>query len=803
LKNIIPSQTDNRLLRLVLPIVAVIILQATLAFSSLEVLSAVRAYVGGEGLWSKGQKDSIHYITLYAMTGDGQYFRKFQSAIAIPLADRSARLALELETVDLVAARKGFSGGGNHTDDISSMIWLFRYFRNISYMATAVDIWRKTDPFLVELVSLGNAIHEDFSSGSGAAVLNVTRKDQIERIDRGLAPLAIEFSRSLGAGSRDIKALLTIVNLLAAVALIVLIVLQKRISLKYQLKFENALRITNTRFDAALKNLPQGICMFDGQKQLAVWNGRFAEIYQLPPDLLRVGTPHEAIIADRISRGILKGETSESAVETKLAALDQIPADTGSSRVDELADGRLMRIVRQPMADGGWVATHEDITEQRRAEAEIAHLACHDVLTGLANRAEFNARLAEATGRLLRNGRAVTVMMLDLDKFKAVNDGLGHPAGDELLVEVGRRLKSSIRAGDVLARLGGDEFAIIQEGVANQHEDAISLALRIIGVIAEPFDLGGHQASIGASIGIALSPEHGVKPAQLIKCADLALYDAKANGRNDYRIFQAEMLEAVQTQRLAESELREAINRGELELHYQPVVDIKTRRLNGVEALVRWRHPTRGLVSPDQFIPLAESTGLIVPLGHWVLQRACTDAASWPEHIKVAVNISAVQIKKSNLFDVILCVLLESGLAAERLELEITETTLLESRETHLATIRQLKNLGISIALDDFGTGFSSVNYLTTFPFDKIKIDKSFTQGVFHRRECKAVIASTLALAQGLGTVTTAEGIETEEQLAYMRDAGVDLVQGYLLGKPVPASKLDLSSAARPAEMVA
>jgi EAL domain-containing protein (putative c-di-GMP-specific phosphodiesterase class I) len=263
------------------------------------------------------------------------------------------------------------------------------------------------------------------------------------------------------------------------------------------------------------------------------------------------------------------------------------------------------------------------------------------------------------------------------------------------------------------------------------------------------------------------------------------------------------MLEMAHTQRSAENELREAITREEFELHYQPVADAKTRLLCGVEALVRWRHPTKGIIGPDQFIPLAESTGLIVPLGDWVLQRACTDAASWPAHIKVAINLSAVQFKKGNLFDVILCTLVETGLAPERLELEITETALLENQEAHLATIRQLKNLGISIALDDFGTGYSSLNYLTIFPFDKIKIDKSFTQGVLNRRDCKAVVASTLALAQGLGTVTTAEGVETEGQLEYMREAGVDLVQGYLLGRPVPVSQLDVHNENLPKEMVA
>jgi diguanylate cyclase (GGDEF)-like protein len=559
----------------------------------------------------------------------------------------------------------------------------------------------------------------------------------------------------------------------------------------------------NMQFDAALSNMTQGLCMFDGQKRLVVWNERYARLYQISPDLLKVGTPHDAIIADRISRGILKGETSDSATQAKIASLSQIPKDATTSRVDEFADGRFMLITRQPMADGGWLATHEDITDRRRAEAEIIHLARHDVLTGLANRAEFNARLEEACKRLKRNGGAVTVMMLDLDEFKEVNDTLGHPAGDQLLVEVGRRLQSTIRETDVLARLGGDEFAIIQEGESDQHEGATALALRIISAVTQPFDLNGNQASVGACIGIVLAPEHEIDPEGLLKRADLALYDAKASGRNDFRVFRPEMLEAANTQKLAESELRSAIARDEFELHYQPVVDAKTRLLCGVEALVRWKHPIEGLVAPDRFIPLAESAGLIAPLGEWILRQACTDATSWPANVKVAVNISAVQFKKGNLFDVVLRTLLETGLAPGRLELEVTETALLENQEAHLTTIRQLKNLGVSVALDDFGTGYSSVSYLTNFPFDKIKIDKSFTQGVLSRRDCKAVVASTLALAQGLGTVTTAEGVETEEQFEYMRGAGVDLVQGYLFGRPVPIAKLDLQNIFLPKQRVA
>jgi diguanylate cyclase (GGDEF)-like protein len=558
---------------------------------------------------------------------------------------------------------------------------------------------------------------------------------------------------------------------------------------------------TNMRFDAALSNMSHGISMFDRDKRLVVWNQRYAEIYQLPQNLLETGTDVNAVFTYLVARGILKGGTDRAAIEKKLEAADQY--STNTQRVEEFSDGRLILVSRQPMAEGGWVSTHEDITERRRAEAEIVHLARHDVLTGLANRAEFNAKLEEASKRLKRNGGSVTVMMLDLDKFKAVNDTLGHPAGDQLLVEVGRRLQSTIRETDVLARLGGDEFAIIQEGGANQHEGAIALALRIISAISQPFDLNGHEAGVGASIGIALAPENGVEPEELLKSADLALYDAKASGRNDFRIYHPTMLEIAHTQRSAESDLRDAIARQQFELHYQPVVDVKTRRLCGVEALIRWRHPTRGLISPDQFIPLAEATGLIVPLGEWILQRACADAASWPAHVKIAVNISAVQFKKGNLFDVILCTLVETGLAPERLELEITETSLLENQEAHLATIRQLKNLGITMALDDFGSGYSSVTYLTSFPFDKIKIDKAFTQGVLARRDCAAVVSAVLALAQGLGTITTVEGVETEQQFEYMRLAGVNLAQGYLFGRPVPLSQLDLNDAPLPREMVA
>ena len=542
----------------------------------------------------------------------------------------------------------------------------------------------------------------------------------------------------------------------------------------------------NSRFDAALNNMTQGLSMFDAEQRVLVSNRRYSEIYHLDPGQVQPGTTLREILEFRREKGTHFGPSPDIYVSINVRK---------DNEIHELADGRVVSISRHAMPDGGWLTTHEDITSRAQSEKKIAFLAQHDLLTGLANRALFTERLDDASKRHKRHGGGFSVLMLDLDRFKAVNDTLGHPAGDQLLVDVAQRLKSSLRDTDVLARLGGDEFAIIQEGEPNQHEGAIAVALRIIDIINQPFDLNGHQVNIGASIGIAFAPDHGVEPSELLKRADLALYGAKTAGRNDFRVFQAEMIGASESRRTMEAELREAISRNEFELHYQPVVDARTRLTCCVEALVRWRHPTKGLIAPDQFIPLAESTGLIVPLGGSILQQACKDSVVWPAHIKIAVNISAVQFDKGNLLDVVLCTLVETGLSPQRLEFEITEAALLDNQAARLSMIRQLRNLGISIVLDDFGTGHSSINYLVDFPFDKIKIDKSFAQRASNQRECAAVVASVLALAHGLNVATTAEGVETKEQFEYLRSAGVDFVQGYLFARPVPASEFGATQA--------
>ncbi len=547
------------------------------------------------------------------------------------------------------------------------------------------------------------------------------------------------------------------------------------------------LEAMNVRFDVALNNMSQGLCMFDAEQKVVVSNARYGEIYHLGPDQIKPGTTLAQILEYRREKGTNFGVSPEVYLKQNVKVVKEI---------QELADGRVVAIARHMMLNGGWLTTHEDITERARNEKRIAFLAQHDLLTGLANRALFSEKLDDAAKRLQRHGTIFTVLMLDLDKFKYVNDTLGHPAGDQLLVEVAQRLRSSLRDTDVLARLGGDEFAIIQENEKDQGEGAIALALRVIGLIEQPFDLNGHRVEIGTSIGIAFAPEHGTDPETLLKKADLALYAAKSGGRNDFRVFQPELTEAADEQKSMESELRDAISRNEFELHYQPVVDARTRRISGMEAFVRWNHPSRGLLAADQFLPLAVSTGLILPLGAWILQQACLEAAAWPPHIRIAVNVSAIQFNKANLFDLILCALVDSGLSPERLELEIADTSLLERNQAaHLLTMRQLKNLGISMVLDHCGAGYSAARYVTDFPFDKIKIDKPVAQGVANRRDCAAVVASVLALARGLDIATVAKGVESNEQFEALQAAGVDFAQGYLFGRPVPHSELDLDAA--------
>jgi diguanylate cyclase (GGDEF)-like protein/PAS domain S-box-containing protein len=545
---------------------------------------------------------------------------------------------------------------------------------------------------------------------------------------------------------------------------------------------------TNKRFDAAIESLPHGLCVFDRENRLVICNKRYVEMYGLTTEQTKPGT----LLFDILDVGCAAGNVSRDANECIKNRFTQAAQSPSSCFAYELRDGRTFAVSCEPFPEGGWLAIHQDVTAQKQAESQIAYLARHDALTGIANRAVLQEKTEEASARLRRQGEAFSIFLLDLDGFKYINDTLGHAGGDELLKQLACRLKASLRETEIVARFGGDEFVIIQSDEVHQREGAIALAARLLDVVAKPFCLDGHNVTISTSIGIALAPEDGTDLGDLLKKADLALYRVKSEGKNNFNFFDEEMSKDAAGRLQLINDMRAALTRNEFELHYQSIFDAHTCRPCGVEALVRWRHPTMGLLSPDRFIPLAEETGLMEPLGEWILQKACTDATLWPETAALAVNLSAAQFRSSKLLDVTLRVLRETGLSPQRLELEITESVLLQRKESYGAVIQQLKNIGVSIVLDDFGTGYSSLSYLTMFPFDKIKIDRSFTQGLSNRADCAAVVASVLTLARGLDITVTAEGVETKQQFELLRAAGVDQVQGFLFGRPTPIAELSL-----------
>jgi diguanylate cyclase (GGDEF)-like protein len=561
-----------------------------------------------------------------------------------------------------------------------------------------------------------------------------------------------------------------------------------RLKIPYELgqQQEENLRIRNLQFDTAINNMSQGLCFFDAAHRLIVCNDRYIEMYDLPPDRVGPGTSLTEIVDMRFEAGSFPAMSRDEYLHwRKNVAVSAKPTES----IVELRNGRTFKIRHRPMPDFGWVATHEDITEQRQSEIKIEHMAHHDSLTDLANRVLLNERLEHAIGRI--NGEEmVAVHHLDLDQFKAVNDTFGHPAGDKLLKIVADRLRGLVRGTDTVARMGGDEFVIVQSPIADP-ADATSLAQRVIKLMGEPYDIDGQQAIIGASVGIAVGPGDGLSADKLLRNADLALYRAKGDGRGTFRFFEPTMDLQMQTRRIMEQDLRKALPAGEFELYYQPVINVASNEISGFEALIRWNHPKRGIVAPGTFIPLAEEIGFIVPIGEWVIRQACATAARWPEDIRVAVNISAVQFRNPGLMQVIIGALAASGLHPTRLEIEITETVLLQDKETTLAVLHQLRELGVRIAMDDFGTGYSSLTYLQCFPFDKIKIDRSFVQDITENAGSLNIVRAVAALANGMGMTATAEGVETREQLDSIASEGCTEMQGFLFSQPLPVQEIE------------
>ncbi len=525
--------------------------------------------------------------------------------------------------------------------------------------------------------------------------------------------------------------------------------------------------------------------MFDADGRIVLFNECYSKMMGMPAASLQ-----DRSLLDLFKHKKASGEFTGDPEEFFDNVMENVRIGKSNSKIVETFGGSALRVIEKPMKGGGWVATFEDITEWRKAQAQLSHLAHHDALTNLPNRTKFREQLEQALRRAKRDD-SIAVLCLDLDYFKNINDSLGHPVGDDLLKEVARRLGECVRESDTVSRLGGDEFAIVQVSTELRTSAASSLASRLVEVIGAPYDIQGHQLIIGASIGISLAPDDGNDPDQLLKNADMALYRAKADGRGTYRFFETGMDARAQARRLLELDLRAALLRNEFEVYYQPIHDLKADVIIGFEALVRWNHPLRGLILPISFIPLAEETGLIVPIGDWVLRTACMDAAGWSQDVGVAVNLSPAQFKNVNLVPSVNSALAASGLPACRLELEITESVLLQDSEATLATLHKLRGFGVRIAMDDFGTGYSSLSYLRSFPFDKIKIDRSFVTELVTRDDSMAIVRALTGLGKSLGISTTAEGVETKEQLALLRSEGCTEVQGYFFNPPRPAADVE------------
>ena len=557
------------------------------------------------------------------------------------------------------------------------------------------------------------------------------------------------------------------------------------------LEQKRSLEQLNSWFELALNNMVRGLSMFDSDRRLIVCNHSYRQTYTLPEELTRPGTPLLDIV-----RFHLRQETGRELddVEARLERwlgehCKRLAAGQSFTQVQHLSNGRTLLVTYQPLADGGWVDIQEDITEKRRTEQKIEWLARHDALTGVANRFHFRETFESALDAMGK-GKTLALHWIDLDEFKDVNDTFGHPIGDALLNAVTQRLRASIRKTDFLARLGGDEFAIIQSG-AVRAEQCDRLAKRVLNSISRPYNILGHSISISASIGIVRAPVHGRSPDELLKNADIALYNVKTKGRNGFEVYRRGAGREIDARRRLELDVLGALERQQFELHYQPILSLSSGHVVSCEALLRWRHPRHGLVSPSEFIEAAERTGAFVDIGRWVLCQACRDATRWADELTVTVNLSFLQFESGDLPCIVRQALADAGLDAARLELEISEALLGRDKGNLRAILDELRSFGVAITLDNFGKNSGSLSSLRAYPFDKVKIDRALVRDMGCRSDSAAIVTAVASLAETLGMLSVAGGVETLDELQTAARAGCNKAQGFFIGRPVPIAELD------------
>ena len=692
--------------------IAIMLLLAVMEVS-LNLSAGVRAYVQGEGLWSKGQKDATYYLVRFLRTHDQHDYQLYEQSIRIPLGDRIARLELDKPEYDEKIVADGFIDGGNAVSDIPRMVTLYRHLGHQRYFLSAIAIWADADSYVLELVQHAERIHASVAAGGMSPERQNALLAQLDRINAKLTQLEKAFSDAFSNGAFFLQTFLTWLVLLSGAGL-----------------------------------LCSGLAV-------SWW----------------------------IMRGIRDGIGRLRAGALRVTAGDLDCSIEAPAR-DEL--GKLA------------VVFNDMVEHRRRAEAHIQHNAQHDALTGLPNRTLLLDRLEMAMRQAIRQSDQLALLLIDLDHFKRINDSLGHQVGDGLLLSVSRQLQRCVRDIDTVARLGGDEFVVILTSVKGREELTSTLA-KIAQAVATPVVIDDHELMVTPTIGGCIFPDDGTDTTTLLKHADIAMYRAKAAGRDRTQWFTPEMLQDSRDRIALSTALHRGVQLGELTLHYQPEISMKTGRVVGMEALMRWQHPERGNISPNRFIAVAEETGQILPLGAWALKTACLECVAIQrrtgQSLKLAVNVSPRQLKQDDWLSTVQAALRESGLKAEHLELEITENLLMRNPEESAAVLHKLRALGVTVVIDDFGTGYSSLSYLTRFPIDKIKIDRSFVRDLAVGSAGAAIVNAVIAMAHSLDIRVIAEGVETHAQKSYLHLRGCDEAQGFLYGAAVSPERFMVSAA--------